>query len=189
MNFREDREIEYEGIITFDDALTIYRRIISVGSRKLNIFGLDAFNYTNGAILTTDMHYDENDFTVTITGNPLEMDIVASTTKEIERFEQYLISSASPDPLIADSPNVRYRHETARYDTADVQDMPVDSVNTWRQPRSIEFGSHSYRWPLSKHREIRIRGESGFYTVTLISDSVRELGKMERQFYRVMSKT
>lgn len=184
-----EKEIQFDGTINFQKAIEIYHRIISVGFKPFNIYSLSAVNYDLEIHLISDFHFDEYDFDVFVSDDIKERDMVARLEKGVERLLQDITDSQSDDPIVANSPKVRYYQECGKWSIEDIVGEEVERIVTYKQAKYIPLIGEHFGWQLSsvRNREIRIKKENGLYQVAFIADTKQELDKIEKSFHEIVS--
>ena len=184
-----DKEFEFEGRINFRNVMEIYRRIISVGFKSLNIYGLFARNYEKGIQLGEDFHYDELDYWVSIPEKNKEGDLVKQLQNVIDRFKQDIEDFQSDDLIVANSPKVRYHQEMGKWDIETIANEEIDRMNAYKQAEYIPLiGECFYKQlPFVRNRDMSIDKKNGLYQVRFTVDTHKEMDTVEKLFYEIVS--
>lgn len=184
-----DKEIEFEGKINFGNVMEMYRRIISVGFKPFNIYGLSANNYEKGIRLQGDFHYDEIDYSVSISEENKERDLVKKLESAIDKFQQDIEDCLSDNLIVANSPKVRYHQEMGKWDIETIANEEIDRMDAYKQAEYLPLSGARFhkQLPFVRNREISIDKKNGLYKVQFSVDSIKEMGAVERLFYEIVS--
>lgn len=184
-----DEEFKFEGSITFGNVMEMYKKIISVGFRPFNIYGLFAENFEQGINLGADFHFKEMNYWVSVSDDNKESDLVKKLQKEQERFCRDITDSQSNDLIVANSPKVRYHQDIGKWSIENIASEEIDSMNMYKQANYIPLiGERFYvQLPFVRDRDISIDRKDGVYSVRLRIDTKRELDTVQRLFYELVS--
>lgn len=184
-----DETFQFQGRITFGNVMEMYRRIISVGFRPFNIYGVSANNYEQGIRFGSDFHFDEMDYWVSVSDDNKERDLVTRIQKDVDRFDKDLADSQSDDLIVANSPRVRYHQDIGRWNIDDIASEEIDGMNAYKQAEYIPLIGEKFnlQLPYVRDRDISINRKEGIYSVRLRVDTKRELDRVQRLFYEIVS--
>jgi len=184
-----DKKLQFDGKITFEDTLKMYRRIISIGARPFNIYGLSANNYEKGIFLGADFHFNKMDYQISLSEDNKKTNSVNRLEQDVEKFHQDVTDSQSDDPIVANSPKVRYYQDIGKWDIEDIATEEIDRMTIYKQAEYIPFigEKFNFQFPFVKNRELSIDRTNGIYSVRLRVDTTRDADKVQKLFYEIVS--
>ena len=174
------QEITFSGKIDFGQAVELYRRLICVGLKSLHNYNLYVNNRSLGIELSHDYHIEDDEAFITVSDEAKEKDLLSRVEAQAARLAKDIKESQSADSLVANSPKVRFYHESGRWRLEDIAKEEIESLTACRFPKEVIGITLPVR-----QREIRIR-RNGIYAVTYVTSSGKEAERMIRDFDAVL---
>lgn len=172
-----DKKFDFNGTITFANVLEMYERIISVGLKPANIYGLFAENFEHGINFGADFHFKEMDYWISISEKNEEKDLEKKLGNGLERFHKDNIDSRSNDLIVANSPKVRHNKELSKWRFEEIANKEIDRMNMYKQSKIIPTMNNVFQFklPFVTEKDIFISKKNGIYSIQLTSDTKNEL--------------